>query len=250
MRLMALIVLLLLPAAARAEERIVLGLSQEAVAITATFTGSDILIFGAVKRDQPPLAPPLEVVITVTGPLAPVMVRHKERRFGIWMNADEALIDAAPSFFALATSGPLDEVLSNTEDLRHAITLHNVIRSVGNAVTNSADYTAALERIRASKGVYQQREGSIDFEAETLFRTQMRLPANLTEGTYTARIFLTREGQVVDEYTAAIAVEKVGLERWLYSLAHQYPPLYGVLALAVAVLAGWAAAASFALLRR
>jgi hypothetical protein len=45
----ALLALAFLVLPARAEE-IVLGLSSDEVAITATFDGSDILIFGAVKR--------------------------------------------------------------------------------------------------------------------------------------------------------------------------------------------------------
>ena len=45
----------------RAEE-VVLGLSRDRVAITATFEGSDILIFGAVKREAPISEVPLGVV--------------------------------------------------------------------------------------------------------------------------------------------------------------------------------------------
>ncbi|MCP4826207.1 MAG: hypothetical protein GY892_19155, partial [Shimia sp.] len=63
-----LLVLTFLSLPLRAEE-VVLGLSKDKVAITATFDGSEILIFGAVKRETPILAePPLQVVIAVSGP--------------------------------------------------------------------------------------------------------------------------------------------------------------------------------------
>ena len=48
MRWLLALLVLALPAAA--EEEVVLGLSSDRVAITATFDGDDILVFGAVKR--------------------------------------------------------------------------------------------------------------------------------------------------------------------------------------------------------
>jgi len=249
---LVLALLALVPTGARAQaEQIVLGLSANEVAITAVFDGSDILIFGAVKRDGPPLGPaPLEVIITVSGPLTPVTVRRKARVWGLWLNTAAALIDAAPSFYAVATTGPLDQVLTQTEDLRQSITIPRAIRSVGNSVTDSADFTEALIRIRAGQGLYRIMQGEIDFTEETLFRTQISLPANLIEGEYDTRIFLTRNGLVVDRYEAKIDVRKVGIERWLFNLAHQHPPAYAALALALAIAAGWGASAAFQVLRR
>ena len=52
MRLLLVLLLTLLPALGQAEE-VVLGLSRNNVAITANFDGSELLIFGAVKREEP-----------------------------------------------------------------------------------------------------------------------------------------------------------------------------------------------------
>ena len=109
-RLFALMIVLALPAKA---EEVVLGLSQNAVAITATFDGSDILLFGAVKRESPiDLASDLEVIITIAGPSLPVTMRRKDRRLGIWINTDVVEVDAAPSFYAVATTAPLQDILN------------------------------------------------------------------------------------------------------------------------------------------
>lgn len=251
MRLLAaLLALLLWTAQARAEE-IVLGLSSDRVAITATFTGDDILIFGAVKRDAPapPGASPLEVVITVSGPLQPLTVREAERHLGIWVNSRAVHVDAAPSFYAVATTGPLDEILSDTEDLRHSITIPRAIRAIGNDVGNREDFLDALIRIREQEGTYRVIEGGVEFDEQTLFRTRIGLPANLVEGDYPTRIFLIRDGQVVDAFETTIYVRKAGIERWLYALAQEQPFLYGLLALALAIVAGWGASAAFQALR-
>ena len=118
-----LLLLLLVPVltpSAQADETVVAGMSQNRVSITASFEGSEILIFGAVKRFQPVPddAPPLEVLVAVAGPSVPLTVWRKERVAGIWVNTDAVEVDRAPSFYAVATSGPFYDVLSNVEDLR------------------------------------------------------------------------------------------------------------------------------------
>ena len=248
LRLLALFLILAMPAKA---EEIVLGLSRDEVAITATFEGSDILVFGAVKREAPIASDSnLGVIVTVAGPDRPVMVRRKDRRLGIWVNTDAVEVDAAPSFYAVATSAPMKEVLRDTEDLRHRITIPRAIRSVGATVDDSPAFTEALMRIRERSDLYQVLEGEVDLEQDTLFRTAITLPANLTEGDYEAHIFLTRDGAVIDEYITTIPVKKVGLERWLYNLAHEQALLYGLMSLAIAIASGWGASAAFSLLRR
>lgn len=242
-----LLALIWMPLAATAE-RVVLGLSQDEVAITATFDGSTLLIFGAVKRETPiPDDTDLQVIITLTGPSQPVDVRRKERRFGIWVNADSVHLSSAPSFYAVASTAPLPQILSATENLRHGITVDRALSTVGanTAVPDAENFTAALVRIRSADMLYQSLEGAVVIDQQTLFRTSLDLPANLVEGSYSTRIFLLRDKQVVDRYDTTIDVHKVGLERWLFTLAHEKPLIYGVMSLVIAIAAGWAASAAF-----
>ena len=250
-RVIAALCTLVLPAAA--EEEIVLGLSQAEVSISTNFDGSEILVYGAVKRETPiPDGPPLEVVVTVSGPSQSVDVWRKEQQFGIWVNTDRVQVDRAPSFYAVVTSGPLEQVLSRTEDLRHSISPNRAIRSVGAPmdITDSARFTEALIRIRSEQGQYEVLEGGVTVDEQTLFRAAVRLPAALIEGDYVTRIFLTRAGNVIAQYETVIDVRKVGMERWLFTLSRENAFLYGLLSLAIAIAAGWGASAAFGLLRR
>ncbi|HDZ79895.1 MAG TPA: hypothetical protein ENH56_01430 [Roseobacter sp.] len=238
---------------AQAEESIVLGLNQSEVSISTDFTGSEIIIFGAVKRETPiPEGPDLEVVVTVSGPSKPVIVRRKEKKFGIWVNTDAVEVDRAPSFYAVASSGPLQDVLNRIEDLRYKVSVPRAIRSVGApmSIKDSSAFTNALVRIRTTANQYQQYESGVTVDQQTLFRATVQLPAALIEGAYDTRIFLTRGGVVISQYETLIDVRKVGLERWLYNLSRNQPLIYGLLSLAIAVAAGWSASAAFSLLRR
>ena len=252
MRAWLLSLLFLLPGLVAAEE-VVLGLSRDRVEITTSFDGSEILIFGAVKREEPiPGYAPLEVIITVVGPSSPVMVRRKAKRFGIWVNTDAVEVDAAPSFYAVATTGPLSEVLRDVEDLRQKISIDRAIRSVGapQNIEDAASFTDAVIRIRRKEDLYQLLEGHVALDEETLFRTSIEMPANLTEGDYATRIFLTRDGAIVSSYETVIAVRKEGLERWLFVMSREQALLYGLMSLAIAIAAGWSASAAFQFLRR
>lgn len=137
------------PLPARAEE-VVLGLSQNEVAITTSFDGSEILIFGAVKREAPIPEGKLGVIVTIAGPPEPVTVRRKERRFGIWVNTDAVEIDGAPSYYAVASSAPLEEVLGIRENLEHRVSVTSKLNAVGapDSVLDASAYVAALIRIK------------------------------------------------------------------------------------------------------
>lgn len=240
------------PALATGEE-IVSGLSQNRVAITANFDGSEILVYGAVKREAPaPKGAPLQVIVTVEGPSTPLVIRRKERVAGIWVNTSSVTVDAAPSFYAVSTTGPIKDILSGTDDLRHKITLPHAIRAIGRAseAEGAEDFLDALQRIRRANDTYRLLEGQVQLVEETLFRTDVTLPANLTEGDYKVRMFITRDGHVIDQMERVIGVRKAGLERTLFIMAHEQPLLYGLISLALAAVAGWAASAGFRLLKR
>jgi len=236
---------------AQADEEIVLGLSQDKVAITAQFDGSDILIFGAVKRETAIPDSDLDVIIAIEGPTGPVTVRRKEKKFGIWINGAALEVNKAPAFYAVASSAPLGQILRRIENERYAITIDRAIQSVSATVQfgNTQAFTEALMRIQAENGSYQLLENAVEVDQQTLFRSSISLPSNLTEGDYSARIFLLRGGHVVADLKTVIDVRKVGLERFLYNLAYEQAPVYGLLSIFIAIVAGWGASALFRLIR-
>lgn len=241
------------PGGARADT-LVGGLDPDSVSLGATFDGSDILIFGAIRRSTPEAEgqSPFEVIVTLQGPNAPVTVWRKGRRAGIWVNVDGVRVNRAPSFYAVAASGPLAEVLSEAEDLRYRISIPRAVRVIGapGAAADPPTFMEALIRIRRAQGIYQQLDSAIRIEEGALFTTRISLPSALTEGSYIVRFLLLRDGEVLHMQTREIEVRKVGLERFLYRLAQDQPFLYGLLALFLAVVAGWGASEAFSRMRR
>lgn len=248
---LALALLLLLALPVRAEQ-VVAGLSQNRVAITANYDGSEIVVFAAVARDAPPPEGRLDVIVTIEGPVAPVTVWRKARRFGIWVNTDAVEVDSAPAFYAIATTGPLAEILADNYNEAYRIGIGQVLRGldVAGREADAERFAEALVRLRRDSGAYQVDAGAVRVDQQTLIRADVQLPANLTEGRFRARIFLLREGRVIALEETAIYVQKEGIERFLHRLALDQPLIYGILSLGLAVLAGWLASAAFQWFRR
>lgn len=234
-----------------AEETIVAGLSQNRIAITANYDGSEILVFGAVRREAPRPEGRLDVVVTVQGPPEALTVRRKARRFGIWVN--DAAVDVAqvPSFYAVATTTPLAEILLPEEDAHHKISIAQAVGPVPapEDTANPEDFGAALIRIQRANGAFEVTDGAVQLTGDTLLRADFDLPASLSEGVFDVRIFLLRNGRVIDRLETNITVNKEGIERLLYRLSQERPLIYGLLSLLLALAAGWAASAVFSLRR-
>lgn len=252
MMMRALLLWLVLAWPSAAAEQVVSGLSQNRVGITANFDGSEIVVFAAVARVAPPPPGRLDVIVTVEGPTGPVIVRRKARRLGIWVNVDAVEIDSAPAFYAIATTGPLRDILSETENLRHRISIGQAVRAIGAAhqSEDSPAFTEALIRLRRENGLYLVEDGGVTLDRDTLIRSDIRLPASLSEGLFRVRVFLVRDGAVVGQEATDITVQKEGIERFLHRLALDKPLIYGILSLSLAILAGWLASAAFSWMRR
>ena len=226
-------------------------MDKEKVAITATFDGSQILVFGAVKRDKPAPIGDIQIVVSIAGPSEPISVHRKSKVLGIWMNTDTVEVDAAPSFYAVATSSDFSSTINDTEDLRYKVSIPRAIRSVGAPmdVSDAASFSDAVIRIRSENGLYQLLENKVNIDEQTLFRTSIDMPADISDGDYTARILLTRNGNVIDEFSTIIDVRKVGLERFLFNMSRENPLAYGLMSIAIAIFAGWAASLLFRFFR-
>jgi uncharacterized protein (TIGR02186 family) len=253
LRVLVLTIALLLDTA-DAQETVVTGISTDNIALTADFDGSEVFVFGAVRRDGPvpEEAGPLDIILTLKGPPRPVTVRRKDRRLGIWVNTDAVRVTQAPSFYAIATTLPVGQILTETERLRYGIGMDQAVRRVGGhpTITDTTPFTDALVRIKDRQGLYDQIDGGVRLIEDTLFQAQFALPANLVEGDYMAEFFLVRNRRVIHSGATVIRVEKTGIERWIFNLSREQPLAYGALAVLVALFSGWLAATAFRFARR
>ncbi len=215
---------------------LVSSLSSNLVAITTGFTGTNVLLFGAIDGGG-------DVVVVVRGPETAEVVRRKGRKLGIWVNESEVVFANVPGFYAVASSRPpLTHVPDDLAAL-HEIGLDRLrlrpLHSPPPAV--AAEFRSALIRTKQREKLYTADAGDIHFLDNRLFRTDMWIPANAPVGTYTVNVFLIRDGEVTNAEITPLLVSRVGFEAGVFEFAHQYAVAYGILAIGIAAIAGWVA---------
>jgi uncharacterized protein (TIGR02186 family) len=236
---------------ADAGARVIAALDQNRISITAGFQGSEIFVYGAIARQPGAEAEPFGLVVKVQGPSQPVVVRRKDRFLGLWINRESAALDAAPSYYGVATTGPFFDTISHTEDLRHRVSLEHALRYVGarQTIEPREAFLEAVVRLRREAGLYVLEPGGVTVDEGVLFRARLALPANIVEGAYSAQVLLTRDRAVVDAFETVIEVRKEGLERLIHRAATETPLLYGMASIALALVSGLAASEAFRRLR-
>jgi uncharacterized protein (TIGR02186 family) len=226
------------PGAARAD--LVADLSQHLVAITTGFSGTKVLLFGTTGGMG-------DVVVVVRGPENAEVVRRKARKAGIWVNDAEMVFEGVPSYYAVAASRPLDEFLPERVAKREEIGIRNLrVTPPENAEPQEVEsFRAALIRNKQKAKLYSVEPEPISFLGNRLFRTDMYFPANAPVGTYIVRVLLVHDGEVVGANITPLVVSKIGFEAGVFDFAHRHSLAYGVLAILIAVVAGWSASVAF-----
>ncbi len=219
---------------------LVVDLSNHLVAISTGFTGTDVLLFGAIENKG-------DVVITVRGPEHDMVVRRKERKLGIWINSQSAYLRNVPTYYATAASRPIELIANNKLFASFHIGLKNqrFVTSMQGDDTDDSLYREALLRNMEHAGLYSKKPAKISFLSNQLFRTDIHFPANTPTGTYVIDVYLIRDGKIASIKSTPLVVSKTGVSAEVYEFAHRYSALYGIIAVIIAGFAGWLASVIF-----
>ncbi|MEM1306053.1 MAG: TIGR02186 family protein, partial [Pseudomonadota bacterium] len=205
--------------------RVEADVSTRSVAITSSFTGVEIVVFGAVDNAKTPgpEAGLFEIVVAVAGEPTRTIVRKKERRVGIWLNTEAIAFETVPSYYAVASTRPLDEIADESVLDKNAIGFASIpfepeTSAAGAPAIAPADlkaYRDAIVRLKQRERLFQKDPYGVVFVGRNLFRTTIDLPANVPVGPLEARIFLFRNGALVDTFQTEVTLARSGLERYL-----------------------------------
>jgi uncharacterized protein (TIGR02186 family) len=212
------------------------------IEVDASFRGARVTVYGAIQNSTMRRARVGDVVVTLRGPDQRVEVHRKRQVFGVWMPIQTAVFAAAPSYFAVAASKPLSEITTPAAIWSENLDPAPLARLAGPtpADTDPGAFRNALVRLKRGEGLYVSQ--SLNMSAQALFRASFELPAHAPVGRYEASVFLFCGQQMLQAQRGAVMVERTGMERAVYSFAHEQPILHGLIAVAMALAAGAASA--------
>ena len=223
-------------------------ISARKVEIRYSFTGAQLLLFGAIiyPGGRAPQRP-ADIVVVLRGPVQPILVREKQKIAGIWMNADLDRFRSAPSFYAVASSRPITELVDNRTAAIYEMGLHNLQLSPGGGALPEKErrFEAGLLDLRKRHGLYAENPQGVEISGGVLYRATITIPSQVPVGTYTAETFLVDRGRVLAAATKDIEINKSGFERYVALAARRHEGLYGLAAVLLSLGLGWAAAAFF-----
>jgi uncharacterized protein (TIGR02186 family) len=236
-----------------ARESVEADVSARNIAVTSSFNGTEIIIFGAIDGSQQPSPESgyYDVVIVVEGVPSRLVVRRKGNVAGLWINTASAIFDNVPSYYAVASTRPIEEIAPEEFRALHGIGLQHLkfTPAVGQKDAISTEdlkqYREALIRLKLNERLYVNREHGVVFTGKSIFRASIVLPANVTVGPFDTKVYLFREEKLLSRFQVRLTLEREGMERFLHSFAHNLPTIYGFMTVMIAVGAGLLASTVF-----
>ena len=233
-------------------ESVQADVSTRSVAITSSFTGTEIIVFGAVdnSRQSSAEAGLYDVVVVLEGVPARLVSRRKSRVAGIWINSSYVTYESVPSYYAIASTRPVEEV-ADDQTLRDNqigfdhIQMMPAETSHPMSEAELKEFRESVIRLKNKDGLFVQEDYGVAFIGRSLFRASIDLPANVPVGPLVARIYLLREGQLLSRYVSRVKLEREGVERLLHTFAIRHAWWYGLATVLVAAASGLLASRMF-----
>jgi uncharacterized protein (TIGR02186 family) len=246
-RLFLLLALVLL--SAQRDPILVPEVSQHEVQVRQGFTGANLLLYGAVLDPagrRPGQA--YDIVVVLKGPTEPIRLRQKERIGGIWINADSTDFRSAPSFFAVAASRPVKDIVDEKTAAIYELGTKFIQLSPSGVIDpqEQARFASGLTDLRERQGLFQEDMHGVRISEGVLYQARIALPSNVQTGTYTAETFAITRGRVIASAVAHVEVKKVGFERFVEVVSQYQSFAYGLAAVMLSVGMGWLAGRLFA----
>jgi uncharacterized protein (TIGR02186 family) len=233
-------------------ERLVVSLSNHRVAITSNFVGEDLVLFGTIEPNagKTALRTAYDIVVTVAGPRQTLRTRRKQRVLGIWVNVDSREFVRVPSYLAILSNRPVNQIAHPDTLRRLQIGLDNFLlpQRIGPDIADTVrddPFRVAFVRLESQQNLYSEIATAVTFLTPTVFRAAIPLPSDVPTGNYAIDVELFSDGTMVARTNSALEVTKAGIEQYVADAARDNGLIYGLVTMLMALVTGWFASVVF-----
>jgi Putative transmembrane protein (Alph_Pro_TM) len=215
-----------------------LKVSPENVQIGTFFSGQTITVEGAIPAGA-------QAVLEVVGISADEHLMRKGRRGFLWMNVGEITVHNAPSLYLVMSSAKELLGTASAEATWGYPSLEKLITFTGNIeTTERAMFMKQFLELKESEHIYATYPGVLKVKAaagdQQPVQGKFFLPTNTKPGTYKVILSVITDGKVVSRANTDLTVGMVGFPALLADLAYQHGATYGVIAVVIAIVTGFA----------
>jgi uncharacterized protein (TIGR02186 family) len=230
-------------------QRLIASISTHRVMVTPSFTGDELVLFGAIEGG-PPRKTGYDVIANVIGPRQNMVTYRRDRVLGIWVNVDSRVFEGAPAYVAVLANRPLEAIAGPETRRRLQVGLEH-LPLIQRAAVTIADsglddpFRVAFLQLMLKRGLYTEATNGVTFLTPTFFRASIPLPATVPVGSYDVDVRLFADGNQIARTPSAFEVYKAGFEQYVTRAAHNHGFLYGLTTVAMALATGWLASVIF-----
>lgn len=211
------------------------GISDNKINIDTKFTGTKLLLFGSQGESG-------DIIIAIYGPKNDYMVRKKESTFGIWHNKKAVRFNEVHSYHAIYTTLNDNEIKNSQLLKKLQIGQENFqFNNQNKLMPEGKEFKIQLIENLTQKELYSNEKKDITFLNESLFKASVTFPKNIKKGNYLVEIYLIEDDSLMSFQAIPVYVNQVGFSAQIYQLSQEKQILYGLLAVFLALIAGFIA---------
>jgi uncharacterized protein (TIGR02186 family) len=212
-------------AAQAVDPRLVPDVSSRAIEIQYSFTGEELLLFGAILYPGQRLPDDrADIVVVLKGPVRPIILREKRRVAGMWLNAASLRLRTSPGFYAIGSSRPIDKLVDERTAAIFELGLNNLSMSpTGFSEARKLErFEDGLIDLYSRIGLFYENPTAVEISEGVLYRARIPVPARVPVGTYRAETYLISKGRVLAVASRNVEIRKAGFERFVALAAQRH----------------------------
>ena len=188
--------------------------------------------------------------VIVQAPNQEFKMSIRGKRFGLWMAVGTAVFENAPAFYQCLTSKPIAGLASPETAMEDGLGYEKVkeemeleVEKDGSKAEDEGIWKDEFVRFKESTGVFSVEEGALTVASGRggmeRIDGEIILPARSPEGSYRVTLLGFKDGNLVTRVEETLSIHLENSVGFLRDLAFQHGWIYGIVAVIVALLAGF-----------
>lgn len=212
------------------------------IAIDLLYHGTKLIIKGQSDAND-------DIIVKIDTDPIDAHMKYKGKAAGVfWMKLGDMSFEHVPAVYILASSQKLESLLPENERVREGIGFES-IKANAKMESTAADmdpirWIDEFIKFKKAEKLYKIEEGTVNM-GQGGYQLEINWPFQAGPGTYNVDVLAIRDGKVVDRAQTNLTVARAGVVATLSNLAFNHAAVYGIIAIVVAMAAGFAVGALF-----
>ena len=226
--------------ASQASAMLTIKANHDHIDVDYNYHGSTVSVKGVSDPD-------VDIVVKIaTEPTEQSLMRKDKVGGVIWMNVEKLHFKDVPNLYLMRSTKPVDEILSADKRREFRIGL-DAIEQTSEVEPAKDEQTAhalfgQFIKYKESRKLYSEDGVKVDMSNAgdgRNYSTIFDWPYQATPGKYEVTVYSVKDGSVVESANAEVVVEQAGAVKFLSDMARNKAVMYGVLSIALALMAGF-----------